>query len=77
MKLKSLARGQAQRWRGDLAREFVQHEPLLRCRFSAGQSHPKHERKRLFFARLLKRIPLITVILKVQPMEFGKLAIFL
>ena len=74
VKLEGLARGEAERGGGNIAREFVEDEPLVRGGFAAGETDTEHERERLFLAGFLEGHAEVAVVLQIEPVEFRELA---
>ena len=77
MKLECLPCRETERRGGKFLGEFVQNEPLLGSRPAARQAHAKHKAESLLLAGFLQRRALIPIVLQIETVKFGELAVAL
>ena len=74
VKLEGLAGGEAERGRGNIARELVKNEPLVRGGLAAGEAHAEHEGEGFFLAGFFESEAEVAVVLEIESVEFRELA---
>ena len=74
VELEGLARGEAERGGGNIARELIKNEPLVGGGLAAGEAHAEHEREGFFLAGFLESEAEVAVVLEIESVEFRKLA---